>query len=95
MCLGNAEPTEVKFQHEAIEDDPFSRKVIKNGLLYFESKVVAVDQTGELIEYVIKIRGPDTLIHGGLGSEKAPLLRKCFVSLWEGYTSLSQSSSSH
>ncbi|MBU7028481.1 MAG: winged helix-turn-helix transcriptional regulator [Theionarchaea archaeon] len=55
MIVDLSEPAEIRLQHEAIEDDPFSRKVIKKGLLYFESKVVTVDQTGELIKYVMKI----------------------------------------
>jgi len=55
MAIDLTEPAEIRLQHEAIEDDPFSRKVIRKGLLYFESKVVTVDQTGELIKYVIKI----------------------------------------
>ena len=55
MIIDLTEPAEVKLQHEAIEDDPFARKVIKKGLLYFESKIVTLDQTGERINYVIKI----------------------------------------
>ena len=33
----------------------FPRKVVKKGLLYFKSKIQAVDSTGEIIEYVTKI----------------------------------------
>jgi len=55
MVIDLTEPTEVKLQHEAIEDDPFARKVIKKGMLFFECKVVTVDQTGERIKYVVKI----------------------------------------
>ncbi|MBU7018466.1 MAG: hypothetical protein HXS44_13225 [Theionarchaea archaeon] len=55
MIIDLSEPAEIKLQHEAIEDDPFARKVIEKGLLYFESKVVTVDSTGELMKYVIKI----------------------------------------
>jgi hypothetical protein len=55
MIIDLSEPAEVKLQHEALEDDPFARKVIEKGLLYFESKVVTVDPTGELMKYVIKI----------------------------------------
>lgn len=55
MVIDLTEPTEVKLQHEAIEDDPFARKVIKKGMLFFECKVVTIDQTGERITYVVKI----------------------------------------
>ena len=55
MIIDLSEPAEIKLQHEAIEDDPFARKVIEKGLLYFESKVLTVDSTGELMKYVIKI----------------------------------------
>jgi DNA-binding MarR family transcriptional regulator len=60
MIIDLTEPAEVKLQHEAIEDDPFARKVIKKGLLYFESKIVT-DQTGERINYVIKIDKSNSL----------------------------------
>jgi hypothetical protein len=55
IIIDLSEPAEIKLQHEAIEDDPFARKVIEKGLLYFESKVLAVDANGELMKYVIKI----------------------------------------
>lgn len=38
-----------------MEDNVFARKIIKKGLLYFKSKVVTVDSTGEVMEYVIAI----------------------------------------
>ncbi|MBU7046542.1 MAG: hypothetical protein HXS54_08900 [Theionarchaea archaeon] len=55
IVIDLSEPAEIKLQHEAIEDDPFARKVIEKGLLYFESKVVTLDANGELMKYVIKI----------------------------------------
>jgi hypothetical protein len=55
IIIDLSEPAEIKLQHEAVEDDLFARKVIEKGLLYFESKVLAVDATGELMKYVIKI----------------------------------------
>ncbi|MBU7045159.1 MAG: hypothetical protein HXS54_01875 [Theionarchaea archaeon] len=55
IIIDLSEPAEIKLQHEAVEDDPFARKVIEKGLLYFESKVVTLDATGELMKYVIKI----------------------------------------
>ena len=50
-----SEPAEVKLEHVALEDDPFARKVIKKGLLYFKSKIQTIDSTGEVMEYVIAI----------------------------------------
>jgi hypothetical protein len=55
MIIDLSEPTEVRMQHVAIEDDPFARKIIEKKLLYFKSKVVTIDSTGETMEYVIAI----------------------------------------
>jgi len=55
MALDLSEPAEIKLQHAALEDNVFARKVIRKGLLYFKSKVVTVDSTGELITYAIAI----------------------------------------
>ncbi|MBU7038629.1 MAG: hypothetical protein HXS52_11915 [Theionarchaea archaeon] len=55
IVLDLAEPAEVRMQHEAVEDDPFARKVIQRGLLYFRSTVKTIDSTGEVMEYVIGI----------------------------------------
>jgi predicted nucleic acid-binding Zn-ribbon protein len=45
----------VELLHEAVENDPFARKVIQRGLLYFRSTVKAIDSTGEVMEYVVGI----------------------------------------
>ncbi|MBU7030143.1 MAG: hypothetical protein HXS48_24635 [Theionarchaea archaeon] len=55
MALDLSEPAEIKLQNAALEDNVFARKVIRKGLLYFKSKVVTVDSTGELITYAIAI----------------------------------------
>ncbi len=55
MIIDLSEPAEVRMQHVAIEDDPFARKIIEKKLLYFKSKVVTIDPTGETMEYVIAI----------------------------------------
>jgi len=76
MTIDLTEPAEVRLQHEAIEDDPFSRNVIRKGLLYFESKVVTVDQTGELIKYVMKIDKSKSLHFEFEGPEAHQLTEK-------------------
>jgi len=76
MAIDLTEPAEVRLQHEAIEDDPFSRKVIRKGLLYFESKIVTVDQTGELIKYVMKIDKSKSLHFEFEGPEAHQLTEK-------------------
>jgi predicted transcriptional regulator/DNA-binding HxlR family transcriptional regulator len=55
IVLDLSEPAEIRMQHEAVEDDPFARKVIQRGLLYFRSTVKTIDSTGEVMEYVIGI----------------------------------------
>jgi DNA-binding MarR family transcriptional regulator len=55
IVIDLSEPAQVRLAHEALEDDPFARKVIEKGLLYFKSKVITVDSTGETMEYVIAI----------------------------------------
>jgi Mn-dependent DtxR family transcriptional regulator len=55
IVLDLSEPAEIRMQHEAVEDDPFARKVIQKGLLYFRSTVKTIDSTGEVMEYVIGI----------------------------------------
>lgn len=55
IVIDLSEPAEIKMEHLAFEDDVFARKVIKKGLLYFESKIHTIDSTGELIQYVLKI----------------------------------------
>jgi len=76
MTIDLTEPAEVRLQHEAIEDDPFARKVIRKGLLYFESKVVTVDATDELIKYVMKIDKSKSLHFEFEGPEAHQLTEK-------------------
>jgi Mn-dependent DtxR family transcriptional regulator len=61
IVLDLSEPAEIRMQHEAVEDDPFARKVIQRGLLYFRSTVKTLDSTGEVMEYVIGIDKSKTL----------------------------------
>jgi hypothetical protein len=55
IIIDLSEPAEIRFQHEALENDAFARKAIKKGLLYFRSLVKQVDSTGEIMEYVVAI----------------------------------------
>lgn len=55
VVIDLSEPAEIKMHHVALEDDSFAKKVIKKGVLYFKSKVITVDSTGEIMEYVIAI----------------------------------------
>jgi predicted transcriptional regulator len=55
VVIDLSEPAQVRMQHVALEDDLFARKIIEKKLLYFKSKVVTIDSTGEAMEYVIAI----------------------------------------
>jgi hypothetical protein len=55
IVIDLSQPAEIKMEHLALEDDIFARKVVKKGLLYFESAVHTRDSNGEPMKYVIKI----------------------------------------
>jgi hypothetical protein len=55
IIIDSPEPAKITFQHEALENDAFARKVIKKGLLYFRSRIKQVDSAGEIMEYAVTI----------------------------------------
>ncbi|KYK35100.1 MAG: hypothetical protein AYK18_13475 [Theionarchaea archaeon DG-70] len=77
MALDLSEPAEIKLEHAALEDNVFARKVIRKGLLYFKSKVVTVDSTGELITYAIAIDKSKKLHLEVEGKEAHHLIENC------------------
>ncbi|MBU7028290.1 MAG: hypothetical protein HXS48_15265 [Theionarchaea archaeon] len=77
MALDLTEPAKIKLQHAALEDNVFARKVIRKGLLYFKSKVVTVDSTGELITYAIAIDKSKKLHLEVEGKEAHRLMENC------------------
>ncbi|MBU7030149.1 MAG: hypothetical protein HXS48_24665 [Theionarchaea archaeon] len=77
MALDLSEPAEIKLEHAALEDNVFARKIIRKGLLYFKSKVVTVDSTGELITYAIAIDKSKKLHLEVEGKEAHRLMENC------------------
>ncbi|MBU7028389.1 MAG: hypothetical protein HXS48_15760 [Theionarchaea archaeon] len=77
MALDLSEPAEIKLEHAALEDNVFARKIIRKGLLYFKSKVVTVDSTGELIIYAIAIDKSKKLHLEVEGAEAHRLMENC------------------
>jgi polyhydroxyalkanoate synthesis regulator phasin len=77
IAIDLSEPAEIRLEHAALEDNIFARKVIEKGLLYFQSKIQAIDSTGEIMEYVIAIDKSKKLHLEFEGTEAHHLMENC------------------